>query len=92
MARTRPTTTTPTATSLNLTNYAPNGTVNSSFSYTYNALGLETSETTIDGTWTYGYDADGQLISAAFAPNSTDPDGLTAKTSPTATTRWATAR
>ena len=63
----------------NLTNYAPNGSVNSSFSYTYNTLGLETSETTIDGTWTYGYDADAQLVSAVFVPNSSDPDGLTAQ-------------
>ena len=34
---------------------------------TYNALGLETSEVTLDGTWTYTYDADGQLIHAVFA-------------------------
>ena len=52
-----------------LINYAPDGTVNSSFDYTYNALGLETSETTLDGTWTYGYDADGQFTSAVFASN-----------------------
>ncbi len=52
-----------------LTNYAPGGTVNSSFAYTYNAVGLETSETTLDGTWTYSYDADGQLTGAVFASN-----------------------
>jgi RHS repeat-associated protein len=52
-----------------LVNYAPNGTVNSSFAYTYNSLGLETSETTLDGAWTYTYDADGQLTHAVFASN-----------------------
>ena len=56
---------------LQLTNYAPGGAVNSEFTYSYNALGLETTEATIDGTWTYGYDADGQLTTAVFA--STNP-------------------
>ena len=46
---------------LHLINYAPGGTINSRFDYTYNALGLETTEATLDGTWTYTYDADGQL-------------------------------
>ena len=54
---------------LDLTNYAPGGTINSRFDYTYNALGLETSETTLNGTWTYSYDADGQLTNALFASN-----------------------
>jgi RHS repeat-associated protein len=62
---------------LTLFNYAPGGTVNSSFVYTYNNLGLETTETTIDGQWVYGYDADGQLTHAVFTPNTADPDGLT---------------
>src|SRR5262249_45129631 len=56
---------------LHLVNYAPGGSVNSRFDYTYNALGLETTEATLDGTWTYTYDADGQLIHAVFA--STNP-------------------
>jgi len=56
---------------LHLVNDAPNGTINSRFDYTYNALGLETSEATIDGTWTYTYDAGGQLIHAVFG--STNP-------------------
>ena len=56
---------------LHLINYAPGGTINSRFDYTYNALGLETTEATLDGTWTYTYDADGQLIHAVFA--STNP-------------------
>lgn len=62
---------------LDLVNYAPGGTINSSFAYTYNALGLETTETTIDGTWAYTYDADGQLTHAVFTPNATNPDRLT---------------
>src|SRR5262249_16450350 len=60
-----------------LINYAPDNSVNSRFDYTYNALGLETTETTLDGTWTYTYDADGQLIHAVFAstiPNVTSQD------------------
>ena len=52
---------------LHLINYAPGGAINSRFDYTYNALGLETTEATLDGTWTYTYDADGQLIHAVFA-------------------------
>lgn len=54
-----------------LTNYAPGGTVNSQFAYTYNDLGQRVTETTINGTWTYSYDADGQLVHAAFT--STNP-------------------
>jgi RHS repeat-associated protein len=57
---------------LDLINYAPDGSINSSFIYTYNNLGLETSETTLDGTWTYSYDAIGELTHAVFA--STNPD------------------
>jgi YD repeat-containing protein len=56
---------------LHLINYAPGGAINSRFDYTYNALGLETTEDTLDGDWTYTYDADGQLIGASFA--STNP-------------------
>jgi RHS repeat-associated protein len=52
---------------LHLVNYATGGTISSRFDYSYNALGLETSEVTLDGTWTYTYDADGQLIHAVFA-------------------------
>ena len=54
---------------IDLVNYAPNGTTNSSFVYTYNSLGLETGETTLDGAWSYTYDADGQLTHAVFASN-----------------------
>ena len=52
---------------LHLVNDTSGGAVNSRFDYTYNALGLETSEATQAGTWTYTYDADGQLIHAVFA-------------------------
>jgi len=56
---------------LDLVNYAPDGSINSSFIYTYNNLGLETNETTLDGTWTYTYDAIGELTHAVFV--STNP-------------------
>ena len=52
---------------LTLDNYAANGSIDSSFVYTYNALDEETSMATIDGTWTYGYDNDGELVNASFA-------------------------
>ena len=44
-----------------LINYAPGATINSQFDYTYNSLGLVTSMNTLQGLWTYGYDALGQL-------------------------------
>jgi RHS repeat-associated protein len=47
-------------------NYAPDDSVNSRLSYTYDDLGRQTSMTTLDGVWTYKYDAIGQLIHAAF--------------------------
>jgi RHS repeat-associated protein len=56
---------------LDLVNHAPGGATSSSFVYAYNSLGLETSETTLDGTWTYSYDADGELTHAVFV--STNP-------------------
>ncbi len=48
-------------------NYAPGGTINSSFAYTYDALGRVLTETTLDGEWTYTYDAIGELTHAVFA-------------------------
>jgi RHS repeat-associated protein len=54
---------------LSLINRAPGGTINSRFDDTYNALGLKTSETTLEGAWTYTYDANGQLTRAVFASN-----------------------
>ena len=57
---------------LHLVNDTSGGAVNSRFDYTYNALGLETSEATQAGTWTYTYDADGQLIHAVFASTNSE--------------------
>ena len=54
-----------------LVNHAPDGTVNSQFTYTYDVLGRVATMTTLQGTTTYGYDADGQLTSV------TPPDGQT---------------
>jgi RHS repeat-associated protein len=51
-------------------NYAPGGSVNSRFDYTYDALGDPITETTLDGTWTYTYDSIGELTHAVFASNS----------------------
>ncbi len=51
---------------LDLINYAPDGSINSSFVYTYNTLGLRTSEATVDGTWTYSYDGIAELTHAVF--------------------------
>jgi RHS repeat-associated protein len=64
---------------LSVINFAPDGSINSSFIYTYNDLGLCTTETTIDGEWVYSYDATGQVTQAVFTPNAADPDGLTAQ-------------
>ena len=52
---------------LHLINYAPGNVITSRFDYAWNSLGLEASEATLDGTWTYSYDADGQLTHATFA-------------------------
>jgi RHS repeat-associated protein len=56
---------------LHLINYGPGGVVQSRFDYTYGALNNCTAEATLDGTWTYTYDAAGQLTHAVFA--STNP-------------------
>jgi RHS repeat-associated protein len=56
---------------MHLVNHAPGGSVNSRFDYTYDALGRRTTMTTLDGTWTYEYDAVGQLTHAVFT--STNP-------------------
>src|SRR5262249_20902300 len=60
---------------LHLINYAPDGTVNSRFDYTYDVFGRRTTEATLDGEWTYSYDPIGQLTYAVFAStNSTVPN------------------
>ncbi|MCI4661016.1 MAG: Ig-like domain-containing protein [Neomegalonema sp.] len=53
-------------------NQAPDESINSFNAYTYDAAGQRVSNETQDGTWTYGYDAIGQLTSAEFA--SINPD------------------
>jgi len=53
-------------------NQAPDSSINSFNAYTYDAAGQRVANETQDGTWTYGYDAIGQLTSADFA--STNPD------------------
>jgi RHS repeat-associated protein len=52
---------------LHLINYGPGGVVQTRFDYTYDALNDRTGEATVDGTWTYTYDADGRLTHAVFA-------------------------
>jgi RHS repeat-associated protein len=51
---------------------APDGSVISRFDYTYDDLGQRTSMATLDGTWSYEYDATGQLVHATF--DSENPD------------------
>ena len=48
---------------LSIVNLAPNGSTQSSYVYTYNNQNLPVTMTTSAGTFTYGYDADGQLTS-----------------------------
>jgi len=67
---------------------AADGTVTSQLNYTYNADGHPIAATSLDGTWTYTYDASGQLTNAVFA--STNPPSLI-RTSPTNTTPQAIA-
>ena len=56
---------------LHLINYGPGGVIQSRFDYTYNDLSEPITEATLDGAWTYSYDAAGQLTNAVFA--STNP-------------------
>jgi RHS repeat-associated protein len=48
---------------LSIVNLAPNGSTRSSYVYTYDNQNLPITMTTAAGTFTYAYDADGQLIS-----------------------------
>jgi hypothetical protein len=52
---------------LQLNNFAPGGAINSGFDYEYDLLGRRRSMATLDSTWTYSYDATGQLPRAVFA-------------------------
>jgi RHS repeat-associated protein len=54
-----------------LINYSPSSSVSSRFDYTYDSLGRTVTEATLDGTWTYNYDAVGELTHAVFT--STNP-------------------
>ena len=51
---------------LDLDNFSPSGSINSFFDYSYDQLGRAITETTSDGTWTYAYDAIGELTHAVF--------------------------
>jgi len=55
-----------------LVHHAADDSVTSRFDYEYDALGRRTSMGTVDGEWTYTFDATGQLTRAVFA--STNPD------------------
>ncbi len=46
---------------------AADGSVTSQLDYTYNAGSQPVTETSLDGTWTYTYDAAGQITNAVFA-------------------------
>ena len=50
-----------------LVNFKSDGTVNSRFDYTYDESGHRTSETTLDGTTSYQYDAIGQLTDVTLS-------------------------
>jgi RHS repeat-associated protein len=49
-----------------LMNFAPDNSISSRFDYTHDAVGNVTSMATLDGQWTYGYDANGRLLRAVF--------------------------
>jgi RHS repeat-associated protein len=52
---------------LSLVNHAPDGSVSSRFDSTYDVVRQVATTTTLDGTWTYQYDPDGQLTRAVFS-------------------------
>ncbi len=49
-----------------LLNHAPDGAIQSQFDYTYDLTGRRVGMDTLDGSWTYQYDAIGQLTRAVF--------------------------
>jgi RHS repeat-associated protein len=58
-----------------IVNYAADGSVSESFAYTYDANSRPVTVATLDGTWTYGYDAVGELTHAVFqSTNSAIPN------------------
>ncbi len=54
-----------------LVNYTATNTVNSSYVYTYDNLGLRSTMTTLEGIFQYSYDANGQLIAVTTPANRT---------------------
>jgi RHS repeat-associated protein len=56
---------------LKIGNYKADGTANSVFEYTYDNLGRQATAKTPDGTWSYTYDATGQLTEANFVSTNT---------------------
>ena len=52
---------------LHLVNHGDATTINSRFDYTYDSRGRRKTMATLDGTWTYTYDATSQLTRAVFA-------------------------
>lgn len=60
---------------LSIVNYAADDSINSRFDYSYDALKRQTGVSTLDGSWTYSYDATDQLTRAVFnSANSDIPD------------------
>ena len=55
-----------------LVNYAADGSINSSFDYTYDDLGQQIGVTSLKGEWNYIYDDAGQLINGVFDSNNSD--------------------
>ena len=53
---------------VSVVNTAPDGSVNSRFDYTYDALGRRAGEIGPAGAWAYEYDLNGQLTRAVFTP------------------------
>jgi YD repeat-containing protein len=53
---------------LHLVNYSPSGAVSSRYDYTYDSNGRKLSMSTLNGQWTYQYDAKGQVV-AENLPN-----------------------
>src|SRR5262249_48063251 len=55
-----------------LVNYDAGNVIQSRFDYTYDVNGDAKSMTTLDGAWTYTYNADGELVHAVFASTNDD--------------------
>ena len=58
---------------ISIENRVIGGAINSRFEYGYDVLGRTIEMITLDGTWTYDYDAIGQLTRADFAPAGGSP-------------------